>query len=181
MRVNFYATYRQMVGQKTVEFALPLGSPVRALLEEIKHRYPQVRQELLDAHGDLNSYVHVFVNGRDMPYLKDAYSTPLSEQDTIDIFPPVGGGGERGWVEIDREIRGMPLWLMRDYLVDLGGKAKSSDTVVGEGWQAHLEQLPDYTIGSLRVGQIHLIWRGEGPAAEKVLPELEKKLLRAGG
>ncbi len=32
------------------------------------------------------------VNGRDAPYLPRGLDTPLSPQDSIDVFPPVGGG-----------------------------------------------------------------------------------------
>jgi molybdopterin synthase sulfur carrier subunit len=36
--------------------------------------------------------VHVFVNGRDAPFLENALETVLKEDDTITVFPAVGGG-----------------------------------------------------------------------------------------
>jgi len=48
--------------------------------------------ELLDGDGQLWRHVHVMVNGRDVPYLERGLHTPLSADDTLDVFPPVGGG-----------------------------------------------------------------------------------------
>ena len=80
-----------------------------------------------------------------------------------------------------REIRGIPLWLMREYLEKLGGRSEEDGSIHGEGWRATLTQQDDYQIGSLRVGQIKLELEAEEAALELLLPQLEKKLLRAGG
>jgi hypothetical protein len=80
-----------------------------------------------------------------------------------------------------REVRGIPLWLMRDYLVDAGGRAEDEHTVVGEGWTVKLTQLDDYAVGSLRVGQLRVELDGEPEALERMQAVLEQKLLRAGG
>lgn len=92
MNVRFYATYRAIVGAKTVEFEIPAGASVRALLEAVVRRYPPLGPELLDANGELHRHVHVFINGRDTYYLPENMETPLDAQDTVDIFPPVAGG-----------------------------------------------------------------------------------------
>jgi molybdopterin synthase sulfur carrier subunit len=41
---------------------------------------------------ELHGYVHVFVNGRDVPYLEKTLETRISQSDKLDIFPAVGGG-----------------------------------------------------------------------------------------
>lgn len=92
MQVHFFATLRQIVGQKTVAFDLPQGATVRQLVNEILERYPLMRKELLDEGGQLYGHVHVFVNGRDAPFLENALETVLKEDDTITVFPAVGGG-----------------------------------------------------------------------------------------
>lgn len=92
MKVNFYATLRQIAGQKTVEFSLPAGTTVRQLVEAVVARFPRMRPELLDEDGRLYGHVHVFVNGRDAPYLESAVETALGLDDKVDIFPAVGGG-----------------------------------------------------------------------------------------
>ncbi len=92
MKVNFYATLRPITGQKTVEFDLPKGATVLDLVEAITVRFPPLRRELLNEQGQLWPYVHVFVNGRDAPYLEDGLNTVLDAADNVNIFPPVAGG-----------------------------------------------------------------------------------------
>jgi molybdopterin synthase sulfur carrier subunit len=92
MKINFYATLRDIVGGKTVEFDLTEDTTVRQLVDEIVTTYPQMRTVLLNEEGDLYGHVHVFINGRDAPYLENALDTKISQDDSIDVFPAVGGG-----------------------------------------------------------------------------------------
>jgi molybdopterin synthase sulfur carrier subunit len=92
MKVNFYATLRQIAGQKTVEFDVPQGVTAAELLEAVLERYPSMRAELVDENGRLYRHVHLFVNGRDAPFLEDKIDTVIQPADKIDIFPAVGGG-----------------------------------------------------------------------------------------
>lgn len=92
MKVNFYATLRQIVGKKEVEFESSGCLTVQQLVEEIVTKYPPMRRELLNENGELYPHVHVFVNGRDAPYLEKGMDTVLELNDKIDVFPAVGGG-----------------------------------------------------------------------------------------
>ncbi len=92
MKINFYATLRQVVGTKTVEFSLPENTTVRQAIAGIVAQYPGLRRMLLDENNELHPYVHVFINGRDAPYLENAMETVLQPDDGVDIFPAVGGG-----------------------------------------------------------------------------------------
>lgn len=92
MKVNFYATLRQIVGQKSADINLESGSSVQNLLDKILELYPPLRRELLDEQGQLYPHVHIFVNGRDAPYLDKGMQTVLQPEDKLDIFPAVGGG-----------------------------------------------------------------------------------------
>jgi len=92
VEVSFYATLRQLIGQKTVGIPLPDGSSVQQLLDAVLERYPAVGPELFDDNGELYGHVHVFINGRDAPYLDDGLATVLTSRDKVDIFPPVAGG-----------------------------------------------------------------------------------------
>jgi molybdopterin synthase sulfur carrier subunit len=92
MIVNFYATLRQVVGSRQVEFDLPQGGTLRQLIEEIVARFPNLRNEMLDPQGGLYSHIHIFVNGRDSTFLEDSLDSVLEPGDVISIFPPVGGG-----------------------------------------------------------------------------------------
>jgi len=92
MIVNFYATLRQIVGSRQVEFPLPPGSTLRQLIGEIVRQFPDLRVEMLDPQGNLYRHIHIFVNGRDSYLLVAGLDTILEPKDTISIFPPVGGG-----------------------------------------------------------------------------------------
>jgi molybdopterin synthase sulfur carrier subunit len=92
MIVNFYATLRQVVGVRQVEFSLPQGGTLRQLIEEMVKRYPGLNREMLDLSGNLQSHIHIYVNGRDSTLLDGSVDTTLAPGDTISIFPPVGGG-----------------------------------------------------------------------------------------
>jgi MoaD family protein len=92
MKVNFYATFRPIVGGKTVLVAMPVGATVQQLVNQVIDDFPALGPQLYDSEGKLFPHVHVFVNGRDAPYLPCAMETVLNESDTVDIFPPVGGG-----------------------------------------------------------------------------------------
>jgi sulfur-carrier protein len=92
MKVTFYATLREVVGTKTVEFFLPEDSTVQHLMDEMIRCYPGLQKELLNEQGELFPHVHLFVNGRDVIYLESAYQTTLSPKDKITVFPAVGGG-----------------------------------------------------------------------------------------
>ncbi len=102
--------------------------------------------------------------------------------------PPRGGSPEgepgdlSGYPHIfTLELRSLPDWLMRAYLVELGGSLQPDGSVTGEGWQARLEPMEDFVIGSLRVGQVRLVWCGDVLALESIWPLVQKKLVRGGG
>jgi len=76
--------------------------------------------------------------------------------------------------------RGIPLKIFQDYLIDLGGSPDGDGRVTGPGWQARLQRVEDFQIGSLRVGQLRVELEGQPEALDDLLPRLEKKLLRAG-
>ncbi len=83
--------------------------------------------------------------------------------------------------ERERTVTGVPLWLLRAYLVDAGGAARDDHAVTGDGWHATLEQSDDHVIGSLRVGRVCVVVRGDDAAVTRVWSELAPRLLRAGG
>ena len=92
MRVIFYATLRQVVGGRVVEVADVKSRTVWGLVGELIACYPALGPHLLDGDGTLARHVHVMVNGRDATYLSHGLQTRLEPGDTLDIFPPVGGG-----------------------------------------------------------------------------------------
>ncbi len=92
MKVNFYATLRQIVGGKTIDFEITPAATIGSLIQAMVARYPDLRQALLGADGQLAPHVHVFVNGRDVFHLESQMDTVLNEDDSVGVFPAVGGG-----------------------------------------------------------------------------------------
>lgn len=84
-------------------------------------------------------------------------------------------------IEYQRELRGIPLWLLEEYLFELGASRQAGGGLSANGWSAYLEQLDDFQVGSLRVGQVRLRVQASAEAWQNLQPLLEKKLLRAGG
>ncbi|WP_374688787.1 DUF1952 domain-containing protein [Promineifilum sp.] len=77
-------------------------------------------------------------------------------------------------------IHAIPLWLLREYLEELGGRAQSETEVAGDGWRAELLKLPDRHIGSLRIGLVQVTLTGEAAALARLRPNLDRKTMRAG-
>jgi sulfur-carrier protein len=92
MKVDFYATLRPIVGQKTVELTLPQGTTAIQLVHMFVQDYPAMRKELLDANENFLPHMKFFINGREAVYLPDKFDTIIQPDDKLDIFPPVGGG-----------------------------------------------------------------------------------------
>jgi sulfur-carrier protein len=90
--INLYATFRQIAGVKSISLDLPPSSRVCDLLENLCLEYPALRAHLFDADGKPFGHIHLFVNKRDITYLPEGLEGQLHGQDTLDIFPPVGGG-----------------------------------------------------------------------------------------
>jgi molybdopterin synthase sulfur carrier subunit len=78
-------------------------------------------------------------------------------------------------------ITGVPLWLLREYGQELGGRPEGDGALRGEGWRMTLAQADDYAIGSLRVGRVRMQIEGEAEAVAGLRRALEPKLLRGGG
>jgi len=92
MKVNFYATLRQIVGTKIVEVDVPEGITIRELLHKVARMYPALSREMFDKGGNLYPHIHVFVNGRESSFIEDNLEAQVKSTDTISIFPAVGGG-----------------------------------------------------------------------------------------
>ena len=92
MKINFYATLRDIVGRKTVEVPIDHSVTIRQLMEQLVTQFPDLREKLIDSNGEFYGYVHFLVNGRDHIYLPGKMDAVLTENDTVSIFPAVGGG-----------------------------------------------------------------------------------------
>jgi hypothetical protein len=82
---------------------------------------------------------------------------------------------------IVREMRGIPLWLLREYLQEMGGTAVDDYFVRADGWTVRLTRMEPFRLGSLEVGQTLLEIEIEDQLVEPFVEQLSKKTLRAGG
>jgi molybdopterin synthase sulfur carrier subunit len=82
--IKLYANLRKLAGTK--EMAIT-GATVESVLNELRQQSPQVGDAILQA-GELRPHVVVTVNGHNVTDLE----TPLTEEDTVAIFPPIAGG-----------------------------------------------------------------------------------------
>ncbi|MCS6994529.1 MAG: DUF1952 domain-containing protein, partial [Anaerolineales bacterium] len=79
------------------------------------------------------------------------------------------------------EMRGIPFFLLKEYLQELGGQLTAEDTVAGDGWSVRLERMEPFRLGSLEVGQTRLTMELRDDVAEDFLERFRLKTLRAGG
>ena len=79
-----------------------------------------------------------------------------------------------------REMCGIPYFLLKEYLQELGGHLVGENLVVGDGWKVGLERIEPYRIGSLVVGQTRLTMELEDRIADDFQERFFKKTLRAG-
>jgi len=91
MLVKFFATYREIT--KCSSIMLPAPPHLLALLSELAARFgPAMRAKLLSANGqEVGADAVIMVNGRHISHLAGT-ATPLTEEDTVAIFPLVAGG-----------------------------------------------------------------------------------------
>lgn len=82
---------------------------------------------------------------------------------------------------IVHEMRGIPFFLLKEYLQELGGDLIAEDVVRGDGWTVRLERMEPFRLGSLEVGQTRLTMDLREDVAEGFLERFRLKTLRAGG
>lgn len=82
---------------------------------------------------------------------------------------------------ITRELRGLPDWVLHEYLEKLGGLPQPDGSFAGEGWQARLTRLPDEKRGVMVFCVYRLEFSGEDDVLREVWPRFELKILRPGG
>ena len=82
---------------------------------------------------------------------------------------------------IIREMRGIPHFLLCEYLVEMGGMAVSADVIEAPHWRVTLEKMELFRIGSLAVGQNRLTIEIDPAEEESFFKVFSIKTFRAGG
>lgn len=68
------------------------GTTVAAVLDSLLHRFPGLKDELLNEGGQVRQFVNIYVNDEDIRYL-DRLETSVEDGDNLAILPAVAGGG----------------------------------------------------------------------------------------
>lgn len=89
LRLRFFATFREAVGQPDLEREYDGELTVGDVLEELAEEYPEL--DLFTADGAVRDYLSILLNGRDIAFL-EGVKTPLEDGDELSLFPPVAGG-----------------------------------------------------------------------------------------
>ncbi len=93
MQVRLYANLRQIAGTREVEIPVEGQQAVGDVLQALVERYPRLSEAIWNADGSLAGHVAVVLNGRDVRHLARV-DTPLSDDDSLALFPPVVGGSD---------------------------------------------------------------------------------------
>lgn len=90
LELRFFATFREAVGTKTVAREFDDGATVGDVLAALEDEYEGLDGQLLE-DGGLRPQLSIMKNGRDVVH-QEGVDTPLSDGDTVSVFPPVAGG-----------------------------------------------------------------------------------------
>lgn len=70
------------------------GETVRALVDDLEHRYPGIKERICDADGQVRRFVNIYVNGEDIRFLSHL-DTALKAGDEVSIVPAIAGGARQ--------------------------------------------------------------------------------------
>jgi len=91
VRVKVYATLRDVLGTRAIDLDIPQAATMLQVLDALVAIYPALADKLRDGQGNLTGQVHIILNGRPVEFL-DGLATQVTPEDTLSLFPPVGGG-----------------------------------------------------------------------------------------
>jgi len=90
LELRFFATFRDAVGQKTIEREFPDTATIADVLDDLEDEFGGLSGQFLE-NGEIKPQVNVLRNGREVTHL-DGLETRVEAGDRISIFPPVAGG-----------------------------------------------------------------------------------------
>lgn len=90
LTLRFFATFREAVGRKEVEYGFPDDYDVGDVLRDLEAEHEGLEGQLLE-DGGIRPQINVLKNGREVIHM-DGLDTELDEGDTLSVFPPVAGG-----------------------------------------------------------------------------------------
>lgn len=80
-----------------------------------------------------------------------------------------------------REMRGIPKFLLKEYLVEMGGTIIDDTRVESPNFTVVFETMEPFRLGALEVGQNRLIIHVDQTWKDEFFRQFSQKTLRAGG
>jgi sulfur-carrier protein len=90
IELRSFATYREAIGEKTIERSYDEGTTVGEVLADLESEFDGLEGRLLE-DGGIRPQLSILKNGRDVAHAQGV-DTPLEPGDTVSLFPPVAGG-----------------------------------------------------------------------------------------
>lgn len=180
IRVNLYATFRPIVGSKSCEFDMSGNANVGEVLAQLFEQYPALRPEILDEEGRVQKYVSIFVAGRDVRHL-EGLETPLTDGQTLDLFPPVAGGAEATSEGTTMLFGGVSLWLLREYLARLGASLVEEDVYNLKGARVCLGPGEPVKVGRMELPRVQVTVEADDALQTEIADTIRMLAMRGGG
>lgn len=178
---RFFATFREAVGERTVDRTFEDGTAVGEVLRTLESEHAGLAGELLDDEGEIRPQLSVMLNGRDVVH-EEGTETVIEDGDRLSVFPPVAGGAV---ATRKKTFRGISGRLARHYLENLGGDADGGDAdggdVTGEDWRASVSA---ETVGvgpTLELTEVTVTFEGDPDRLDDLIAAFSRKAMRAGG
>ncbi len=94
LELRSFATFREAIGQKTIEREYEEGATVGEVLADLESEFGGLEGRLLNGDGGIQPQLSILKNGRDVTHAQGP-ETALEAGDTVSLFPPVAGGRGR--------------------------------------------------------------------------------------
>lgn len=91
MQVKVFASFREIVLDKTVDVPYREDMTIRDLIDTIIQSYPLFAEEIYTEDRELKPHVQIFINGKSIRHAM-GLDTKFDPEDEIAMFPPVAGG-----------------------------------------------------------------------------------------
>lgn len=91
LELRSFATFREAIGQKTIEREYDEGVTIGEVLSDIEGEFGELEGRLLNGSGEIQPQLSILKNGRDVTH-EEGPETSLESGDTVSLFPPVAGG-----------------------------------------------------------------------------------------
>jgi len=92
VKIQYFASVRELVNLREETFDVPAGTNVRNLLDLLTAKHgDKLKEYLLDDTGNLREYLQFLLDGNSISQI-DGFSSLLRDGSTLAIIPPVGGG-----------------------------------------------------------------------------------------